>query len=65
MQTLHWLATLAAIQIGMNHFADDRTGANNGYLHDDIVKTFWLEARQAGHLCAAFHLKQADCVCTL
>jgi hypothetical protein len=60
MQAFHGLAPLAAVQIGMNHFSDNRTWADDGHLHHNIVKTFWLEAWQAGHLRAAFHLKQSN-----
>ena len=54
------LESLAALQIGIHHFPDDGSGANNRDLHDDIVETFGVQARQAGHLRAAFDLKHAD-----
>ena len=43
----------------MNHFPHDWTRADDGYLHDDVIKTFWLQTRKAGHLGAAFDLKHS------
>ena len=60
MQTIGRLASLAALQIRMHHFADDRPRPNDGDLHHNVVKTCWLQARQAGHLRAALDLKHAD-----
>ena len=57
MEAHRWFASLAAVQVGVNHFSDNRTGPDDGYLHDDVVETFRFEPREAGHLRAAFHLK--------
>ena len=35
-------------------------GRYDGHLHDDVVKALGTQARQAGHLGAAFHLEHAD-----
>ena len=44
----------------MHHFADNRPWPDDGYLHDDVVKTARLQTGQAGHLRSGFHLKHAD-----
>ena len=59
MQAIGRLASLAALQIRMHHFAHDRPRADDGHLHDDVVKTFGAQARQASHLRAALDLKHA------
>ena len=46
----------------MHHFSDNWPGPDDGHLHYNIIKTFWPQTREAGHLRAAFDLKHADCV---
>ena len=53
------LGPLAAAQIRVDHVALDRTGADNGDLDHQIIEFLGLEARQHGHLRAAFHLEHA------
>ena len=60
MEAIGRLASLAALQIRMHHFAHDRPRPDDGDLHHDVVKTFWPQARQASHLRAALDLKHAD-----
>ena len=60
MQALRFFAALAAAQKWVQHFTDDGAGADDGYLHHDVVEALGAQARQAGHLGAAFHLEQAD-----
>src|SRR5215470_14948908 len=60
MKSFYRLAPQAAIQIGVNHFADDRPRANDRDLHHDVVKFFWFEPRQTGHLRATLDLKKSD-----
>ena len=60
MQALGLLAALAPAQIGIQHLTDNRSGPDDGDLHHDVVKALGPEARQAGHLRAAFHLEQPD-----
>ena len=60
MQALRFFAALPAAQIRIQHLAHDRAGPDDGHLHHDVVETLRPEARQAGHLRAAFHLKQPD-----
>ena len=48
-----------AAQIGMHHVALDRAGADDGDFDDEIVERPRLQARQHGHLGAAFDLKDA------
>src|SRR5579859_3449274 len=59
VKAFHRFASLAAFQIRMNHFANDRPGPNDRDLHHNVVKAFWSQTRQAGHLRAAFDLKHA------
>src|SRR6185312_12957084 len=51
---------LAAAHVGMHHFADNGARADDGHLHDEIVKPYGSIARNGCHLCAAFDLKHAD-----
>ena len=44
----------------IHHLSDDRAGANDRHLHDDVVKTLRAQTRQGRHLRAAFYLKQTD-----
>ena len=60
MKAIGRFAPLATLQVGMNHFADDRPRPNDGDLHHDVVKTCWPKPRQAGHLRTALDLKHAD-----
>src|SRR5207245_6821973 len=53
-------ASGAAGQIRMDHVALDGSRANDRDFHDDIIKTFWFEAGQGGHLGATFDLKDAN-----
>ena len=50
---------LAAAHVGVHHFADDGAGANDGHLHDQIVKASGRVVRNGGHLRAALHLEHA------
>ena len=59
MQAIGRLASLAALQIGMHHFAHDGPRPDDGHLHHDVVKTGGAQARQASHLRAALDLKHA------
>ena len=54
-----FFASLAALQKWIHHLADDGAGADDRDLHHDVVKLLRTQARQARHLRAAFHLKQA------
>src|SRR5262245_43325807 len=38
VQRLGRLAALTAIQVGMNHFSDDRAGTDNRHLYDNVIK---------------------------
>ena len=60
MRVLDGRASLASLDVRIHHFADDGAGANERHLHDDVVKAFGMQARQAGHLRAAFDLEHAD-----
>ncbi len=60
MQTDNWFAPLTALQIRIHHFSDDRARADDGDLHDDVVKLCGHQTRQAGHLRAAFDLEHSD-----
>ena len=62
---VHGLSSHATLQIRIHHLSDDRSGTNDGDLHHDVVKTFWLQARQARHLRPALDLKHANRVCLL
>ena len=53
-------ASHAALQIRIHHLPHDRSRANDGDLHHDVVKTFWTQARQARHLRPALDLKHAN-----
>ena len=44
----------------MGEIALNGAGADDGNLDDEVVKIFRLEARQGGHLRAAFDLEDAD-----
>src|SRR5580704_4463717 len=59
METVDWLTPLAALQIGMNHLADNRPWPDDADLHDDVVKAGGTHTRQEGHLRAALDLKHA------
>src|SRR5271166_4673600 len=60
MQTLSRLAALSAAQKWVQHLADNWSGPDDGHLHHDVVEALGAQARQTGHLRAAFHLKEAD-----
>src|ERR1700730_16663290 len=62
MQALSRFTALAAAQVRVNHFPDNRTWPYDGHLHDDVIETFRPEPREAGHLRTAFHLKQTDSI---
>jgi hypothetical protein len=51
---------LSAAQVGMDHVALDRAGADNRHLDDQIVIAARPEARQHRHLRPAFDLEDAD-----
>ncbi len=51
---------LAAAEIGVDHVALDRAGANDRDLDDEVIEFFGLEARQHRHLRAALDLEDAD-----
>ena len=53
-------ASLPAVEERLDHAADDRPGADDGHLHDDVVEALRRVARQRGHLRAALDLKHAD-----
>ena len=53
-------AALAAIQVRVDHFADDGAGPDERHLHHDVVELLRQHAREGGHLGAAFHLEHAD-----
>src|ERR1051325_5740180 len=44
----------------MNHVADYRTGSDDRYLHDDVVKLPGPQSRKTRHLRAALYLEQPD-----
>ena len=60
MRILDRRAIVAAIEIRMHHFADDRAGANYRDLDHQVVKSLRLHPRQRRHLRAALDLKNAD-----
>ena len=49
-----------ALEIGMHHVADDRAGADDRDLDDEVVEMLGPKPRQRRHLRAGFHLEQAD-----
>ena len=53
------LAALPPAEIGVDHIALDRPGADNGHLNDQVIKSAGLHARQHGHLRPAFDLEGA------
>ena len=65
MKKVHGLASLAALQIRIDHLPHNRPGPDNRHLHDYVVKTFGPQARQTGHLRMTFHLEHSDRVCFL
>ena len=60
VQRHHRLPSGAAIQIRMHHVADDRPGADDGDLHDQVVEVRRLQPRQRRHLRARLDLEDAD-----
>ena len=54
------LESLAALHVGIHHVTDDGAGADDGYLHHEVVKAGGMIARQGRHLGAALDLKHAD-----
>ena len=59
MRVGDFLLALAAAHVGVHHFADDGAGADDGYLHDEIVEADGRVVGDGGHLRAAFHLEHA------
>ena len=53
------LLALAAAHVGVHHLAHDGAGADDGHLHDEIVKAHRRVVRNRSHLRAALHLKHA------
>ena len=60
MRILDRRALVAAIEIWMDHFADDRAGADYRDLDHQVVKSLGLHPRQRRHLRAALDLENAD-----
>ena len=56
----HGLTPRAPVQVGVDHLSHDGSGPDDGDLHHQIVEARGFEARQRGHLRAAFDLKGAD-----
>ena len=54
------LAAGAAVQVGMHHLADDRAGADDRDLDDEVVEVRGLQPRERRHLRAALDLEDAD-----
>ncbi len=54
------LLAVAAAQIGVDHVALDRPGADDRHLDDEVVEIARPHARQEGELGAALHLEHAD-----
>ena len=51
---------IATVEVGVDHFADDGAGADDGDFDDDVVEAFGFHAGEGGHLGAAFDLEDAD-----
>ena len=49
----------AALEVGMNHLSDDRTGPNQAHLHHQIIELAGASTGQTGHLRATLDLKNA------
>ena len=60
MQTDRLFQTLPAPQVGMQHLAHNGSRPYDRDLHHNVIKTRWLQLRQAGHLRPALHLKQSN-----
>ena len=60
MRIRNFFLTLSTAHVRVHHFADDRAGANDGDLHDDIVETSRCIMRKGSHLGAALNLKHSN-----
>ena len=56
----HLLAAAPSPDVGMHHVADDRAGADDRDLHDQVVEPLRVNAWQRRHLCATLDLEHAD-----
>ena len=57
---VHGLLSLPAAEIGMDHVALDRAGANDRDLDDQVVEGARLDPREHGHLRPALDLENAE-----
>ena len=60
----HFLAAEAALEIGVDHAADNRSRPDDGHLDDQVVEPLGTVPRQRGHLGTALDLKDPDGVGT-
>ena len=65
MRIFDRLASQPAIQVRMDHIADNRTGPNDRNLHDNVIKLLRPQSRETRHLRPTFDLKHANRVCLL
>ena len=59
MRIGNFFLSLAAAHIRVHHLADDGAGADDGYLHDEVVEACGRVVRYGSHLRAALHLKHS------
>ena len=54
------MSALAPFHVGVHHLPDDRSGADDRDLHNEVIKLVRVVARERGHLGARFHLEETD-----